>query len=428
MTYNLPSGSPGAFTLAPCAEGANPFLRIGGVPRLPETLEWPQDSHGRPLHYYGAIDFAETPKTFGGSDRTPTPEIPGTGTCLIFLNMLAHAADELDVAILCSENSDRMTEDGALPDDLGSMSPSSEYVDQNMLSACGRMFVRSVHVLTPAASTVRPGKKETPAPVFHSLDAVFKAVIENCNSPLDQAGSFQLAKDIVTAFHDVTRNELDHWHGQDVDARALRKLESLLEREQAKSDEISINGAASAMDRLRFGNANLPKPSDNLDDLFISWMRYIRANCKEQNAGAKLTDAEMTWFEAACDRIVELENDTSPPALRCLNRMRNHDLTGADVTQHIQDILAERLTRADPTVAKHKTKPLVFPGFKLFGTSDGATPSDWDDGEHILLIQLADAFGPNFLKIDLLLQLWIRAEDLAQGRFDRIGIAGEMAQ
>lgn len=426
MTYNLPSESPGAFALAPCVEGAAPFLRIGGAPHLPNTLEWPKGCDGQLLHFFGAFDFAKMPKTFGGTKQSPMPETPAKGIGLIFLNMFARADDQLEVVILRSETSDDVTLDGAVPDALQPMLPPSEYLDRARLSECGRMFLRSDHVLTPMASTKRP--RAPKAPEFQSLSVAFKAVLDGSSATLDQARSFRLSEDIVGCFHGITRNELHNWAIKGVSTRDLKFLEGLLTKKRERARQISINDPAPFMDRILYANAKLPEPKDLLDDLFISWMRYVRVNCERQAASENLTDREMAWFRAACDRIVKLENDTSPPQLRCLARMRNHDVTGADIADHMREIITRRVARAIEIAAIESSEPLVFPTFKVFGRSDGTEPAAWDDGEHILLFQFADAFGPNFLKIDSLLQVWIRPEDLAQGMFDRICIALEFAR
>lgn len=425
MTYNSSSDLSCAFTLAACAPNTSLFLRVGGAPRLPEMLKWPRDNKDRPMHFFGAFDFTSIPKSFDGNMRSPTPDVPGIGTGLIFLNMLARDDDEFDATILYCESPERVELDGLLPDDLAPMLPASQYVDRTKLSSCERMFVRSDHALTPTASRVH---REPPVSLsFQSLGAIFKALIDDSITPLDQARCFQIAEIIVTTFYGVTRNEFHHWHCQNVDAGTIEKLEGHLAKQKAKVDKISIDDTPPFLDRVRYGNGKLPQSTDILDDLFIGWMRYVRANCEGRSASEKLTNTEMAWFRAACDRIVELENNTSPPMLECLGRMRNHDVTGAEVAGAIHDHLTEKLTREAQSAAVRERPPLEFPNFKMFGESDGVNKAEFDDDEHILLFQFGDAFGPCFLHLDYLFQLWIRRDDLAKGRFDGIGVAVEGA-
>lgn len=430
MTYDLMYDSPYAFTLATCAPNTHPVLRVGGAPRLPEPLNWPRDNADRPMHFFGAFDFARIPKSFEVNPVSPVPDVPGNGTGLIFLNMLAQSDDEFDATILYCETQDRVELDGRLPANLEPMT-TSQYVDETKLSSCGRMFTRSDHALTATEDRVR---REPPLALsFRSLDSIFDALIDDSTRPLDQSQSFQIASEIVTGFYEVTRNELHNWHSQNVDARTVEKLEGRLAKQKAKIDGISIDETAPFLDRLRYGNGKLPQPTEILDDLFISWMRYVRVNCEGRNTSKKLTDAEMAWFRAACDRIVRLENDTSPPMLECLGRMRNHDVTREEVASDLHNHFTERLTQKAQYAATLGRPPVVFPKFKMFGKSDREATSAFDeykseygDGKHILLFQFGDAFGPCYLLVDCLLQVWIRPEDLAQGKFDRIAVEGSI--
>lgn len=60
----------------------------------------------------------------------------------------------------------------------------------------------------------------------------------------------------------------------------------------------------------------------------------------------------------------------------------------------------------------------------MFGLGFEAQSAVSDHAKNILLLQISDSFG---LPVDVrsVVQIWITAEDLAQGRFDRVELTAD---
>ena len=425
-----------ALHLAPCPKRARPSFQIGGAPRLPDGLDWPLSADGRPMHYFAAVNLAELSPKPGEASQPALPKHPQVGTCFVFLNMFAHAVDTIDAAILYAPGPVEDLHPRDLPADLGPMSAESEYIGPITLSDCGRMFVQSDHLFSPAPATMRPAHATDKPTAQEQLPDIIDALINDPDKPLTKRGAFNLAKNVVKTCHAITSNELHHWHAQDVDARVVKKLETSLAGQKRKVEAVSITGTPTLWERFRYGSGTLPLLSGPLDEVFFDWMRYGRAHYRAKDMDLVLAPDERQWIKDAFERVNELGLSAAAPNLRCLSNMRNHDVTCEEVTDGMRDHFSEILDRPAATSACHSAGPASvdrapeldqLPEIKMFGLSDTPEASDWDDGNHILLFQFAAAPGPSFLDIDTVMQIWILPDDLAKAQFGQIGVTVEMA-
>lgn len=413
-----------ALCISPCKEDEQPVVRIGGMPVIGSDVAWPLgQTDKRPLHYYGAIDFAALHSRLSDKERLTTPQLPPSGSLQIFLNMFAKADDQLEVRVLHSASSVNETYDKELPADLASMRDGSQYVDSLGLSECGRMFLRSDHVLNFQSGMIRPLRPERNMFDRVSLHDLAQERLGDPNHPMTHRAAFGMAQELVRICFSLVESELVAWERQGVKAKDISYFRKRLTKERDKFERISLGGKPSLWDRFVLENGRLPKNEGDFDSILIDWMRYARVLHFSNGSGSLLSEKERTWFQAVFNRIAVLANDRSALNLLNLLDMQNHDVMGDDLYRCARKMMTKGAYDAALTRATSGFDTQQIAPFKMLGASDAMDKPDYDDKKHTLLFQIGNAPGLRFLDSDTLLSVWIKPQDLIENRYDRIASA-----
>ncbi|MDA7424403.1 DUF1963 domain-containing protein [Thalassococcus lentus] len=407
-----------ALSISPCAEDEQPVVRIGGMPMLEPDVPWPLGrTDKRPLHYYGAIDFAALHSRLSDKERLTTPQLPLSGSLQIFLNMYAKADDQLEVKVLHSASSVDETSHRELPADLASMRDGSQFVDAVSLSECGRMFLRSDHVLNVQSGTVRPSRPER-----NKFDKVslHDLAQERLNQPMTHRAAFGIAQELVAICFSLVESELVAWERQGVKAKDISYFRKRLAKERDKFERISLGGKPNLWDRFVLESGRLPKSESDFDTVFIDWMRYAQVLHTSKDSGSMLSEEERTWFQTAFNRIAVLANDRNALNLLNLLDMQNHDVTGDDLYRCARKMMIKGAYDMALVQATSGFDTQQIAPFKMLGASDAMDKPEYDDTKHTLLFQIANTPGLRFLDIGTLLSVWIKPPDLIENRYDRI--------
>lgn len=92
-------------------------IRMGGFPRLPEHIDWPQLTDEDAYHFYAQIDFATLPRDLRCGGKTyDFPAFPESGTLFIFLPLAGENHFEYEPALIFNDEPAGMHPERAPPD------------------------------------------------------------------------------------------------------------------------------------------------------------------------------------------------------------------------------------------------------------------------------------------------------------------------
>ncbi|MEM9425746.1 MAG: DUF1963 domain-containing protein [Pseudomonadota bacterium] len=127
-------------------------LRTGGLPRLPQDIEWPRLKSGEPFHFFAEIDISELPRLVSVNDQAiPMPEFPSRGRLFVFLPLSADYIYGTEPVVLYAPDATDDTSLRALPGDLERL----DNEDSRIIADQAR--------LTPEATGFKPTCYETRA-------------------------------------------------------------------------------------------------------------------------------------------------------------------------------------------------------------------------------------------------------------------------
>ncbi|MEM7060876.1 MAG: DUF1963 domain-containing protein [Pseudomonadota bacterium] len=120
---------------------------IGGLPRLPDDLEWPHHDDGTAIHFLAQINLSRLPREHDG---LRTPDFPQTGTLFVFLPL--DRIDHAIVQVLHTARSVSVVPERDPPKDLPKIATDRRNVDPQGIIHDGKVLIsRNVEVL-PFAS------------------------------------------------------------------------------------------------------------------------------------------------------------------------------------------------------------------------------------------------------------------------------------
>lgn len=101
---------------------------FGGLPQLPEGLDWPRDGQNQPLHFLMQIDMASLPR---GEEL---PDMPATGTVFVFHD--AFDDEQSSIQTLYTAHPVTDLPPCAPPEDLAPLAPRGRYSRPNLGCFC----------------------------------------------------------------------------------------------------------------------------------------------------------------------------------------------------------------------------------------------------------------------------------------------------
>ena len=147
---------------------AGDAVRFGGLPRLPDDMEWPCQDNGLPTHFLAEIDLARLPSSHDGHQAV---KIPRKGTLFVFAPMGEDGfhGDQKAQVLYTAKSVKRLAERDppqGLPNllDHGAM-----YMDEDGTTHAGRVLVRRHLDVLPFLSPQR-------LPFWHEMDGDFRGV------------------------------------------------------------------------------------------------------------------------------------------------------------------------------------------------------------------------------------------------------------
>ncbi|MDJ0994568.1 MAG: DUF1963 domain-containing protein [Dinoroseobacter sp.] len=457
-------------------------MRFGGKPRLPQDVAWPRDETGHPLHFIVEIDLSRLPRDAAGY---PTPDLLAQGSLFLFLPLdfdrlysekpgrLVFTPDDVSTLPECDPPSDL--------GDIGTMDPN--HVHEDGTTEDGRLLVRQKaevlqfrserainRLAEPDGGAWKRANQRHQAAVLQALKEArtfpgddpeklapflkiplsFRQYLHRLRARhLDWEFIFDWSKDFFERCQHETLGHLYDMQKAGVQPKrvawAIRSIQKTLDKvggarfAQGRKPNfynffapVSVARAFDwqarrwmALSRFRTG-ALSPETLDLFVDMLIEIDR--RANQKDEAGEPLGLRAGLLYYRVKGHGLrSDWTRTMARNALRhaCDRAVTREPQQAEGVSK--DELWDRRIVEAQNQLVGSKASREVMP-FQMFGLGYdyGSLHPKRDDD--VLLFQFGEGFGlPLETGQDPVLQIWIKRDDLAAGRFDRVDYTLDMS-
>lgn len=443
------------------AAAGDTLLRTGGLPRLPEGIDWPLMKDGTPFHFFAEVDLARLPRHVEASGETyPLPRFPEHGRLFVFLPLTADHIYGTEPAVVYAPDATHETPFRTPPKDLAPLDEeeSGNVFDVDRLTKDRRGFCETRYETRPIMSARAENplwrnmdRAELSEEEVYERDLAFAKQLQalgiDYEVPLPspeatrealyddipyyyqgffQRGVFQwtweyifeVSKRAYAACYGLGVEEIESWLENGEDHPRMHRVMARLKGKQDKIEAETFSGRSGWWER--YACDHVPSLDMRVDVQLARWMGYARVR-----RDTPLTDDDKRAFIALLAHVETLGKGSGIANLRALTQFREHGVksyyVGQEVTKAFKRVAQEcaHLHPGRDLEPKHDfgDDARAAQNVQMFGAGYLMQHAAVENEDKVLLFQISNGGGLTLGEIDGILQLWIAHDDLAEGRF-----------
>lgn len=446
MPRDFPPIAEPAIKLVRSVSNTEPTLyQFGGLPRLPDNVEWPCDESGTSLHFFAEIDLSAVPRSMEQADQIlDFPNLPETGTMFVFLALdgernlnglyscaVRYTPDTVDrlPETPCPHDLPSMTKGEVSPIVSRTAAKSNQFLEREFRSPENYLSFRAENPLW------RNMERDSLSPQeMYERDLAYAQQLNALNIEYPLPAPPEPADPRLERVPDLAREWFEQggyeWTWSEVESWSA---DLVCEIYSFISDRICPSDLQRRMELYKLGKSiklgayrstafswlqrRKLRPANEIDAKLQNLLFHA---CRQK--GDVIPDAEKTDFLAFLSEIEGWKGDPTELRLKYTSeRISKDDVRAVCVS------VFENWAHAHLQVGEDRTPAVINFGeddraaqiTQMFGLGYLMQNAAVEHEDKVLLLQITDVAGVKFSRIDGIYQIWIAHEALAAGHFEK---------